>query len=316
MALLCRSWPAEQVKQEMVAALPPAYEELRTKLGARILERNFDGQALYDLILRTAVPGSPPLGRSEAFTSTFGDLLATWPKSSNSRSPVQALDTLIMKIVLENCSVAINEAKKTVFNVIPQASRVPAYDTFYDSSASWIIACGEERRDHAAPRVHGSYVAPGGWLRLALNVDGDNDKSGGQWQSWHKAYHGTGGKSVSSIIQNGLVKPGSVTPEGKHVENLHGKAGAKGGKVPIYLSPSIEYSAHFVYTTSGQKVNKGSAPQFEAAAEAEDLSESLSGLNWQQNLLQVPAVWQRCGSDVAVRLWWSESSLSRARAGR
>jgi hypothetical protein len=87
-------------------------------------------------------------------------------------------------------------------------------------------------------------VAPEGWMRFALKVDGVEKE---EWTNWHKAYHGTAGANVKSIIQNGL----RIHPDQK---GQHGGTGEH-----IYVSPSIEYCSHYVYTDSGdQKIEKDS----------------------------------------------------------
>eukprot|EP01121_Diplochlamys_sp_Union-15-3_P010376 TRINITY_DN2904_c0_g1_i1.p1 TRINITY_DN2904_c0_g1~~TRINITY_DN2904_c0_g1_i1.p1 ORF type:complete len:281 (-),score=49.56 TRINITY_DN2904_c0_g1_i1:10-852(-) len=63
-------------------------------------------------------------------------------------------------------------------------------------------------------------------------------------KNWHVAYHGTDKLNVDSIMEKGLALPGTLV-DGKEIKVLHGSVGAK---CAIFVSPSIEYSSHWVYT--------------------------------------------------------------------
>lgn len=91
-----------------------------------------------------------------------------------------------------------------------------------------------------ASGVHGFHIAPAGWMRFALDTSQFSSVPLAEWSTWHKAYHGTAGANVTSIVRQGL----------KFMPQQHGGAGKKKGKPLIYASPSIEYSAHYVYVSA------------------------------------------------------------------
>lgn len=79
------------------------------------------------------------------------------------------------------------------------------------------------------------YFKPVGWLRFSLRrADFDH------YKDWCVAYHGSQGENVLSILAQGLKCPQSSR------DVRHGQAGGTGST--IYLSPSIEYAAHPVYS--------------------------------------------------------------------
>lgn len=79
------------------------------------------------------------------------------------------------------------------------------------------------------------YHKPTGWLRYALRRE---DFS--MFKNWCVAYHGTKSDSAARILVKGLRAP-------RRPDQLaHGQAGGTGSS--IYLSPSVEYAAHPVYS--------------------------------------------------------------------
>jgi hypothetical protein len=95
------------------------------------------------------------------------------------------------------------------------------------------------------------YFSPSGYRRYSFFPTVDSPAEEEEiMKDWHVAYHGTKGINVDNIVAHGLVPPGS-TVGGVKIKVLHGNAGAKGSK-PIYLSPSIEYSSHWLYTRPEQ----------------------------------------------------------------
>mmetsp|Transcript_85131 Transcript_85131/g.150574 ORF Transcript_85131/g.150574 Transcript_85131/m.150574 type:complete len:459 (-) Transcript_85131:205-1581(-) len=79
------------------------------------------------------------------------------------------------------------------------------------------------------------YFKPVGWLRFSLKC-ADFDRC----KDWCIAYHGSQGENVLSILARGLKCPQ------RSQDVRHGQAGGTGRT--IYLSPSIEYAAHPVYS--------------------------------------------------------------------
>lgn len=119
--------------------------------------------------------------------------------------------------------------------------RAHAFDQIYEGTQVW---CHD--------RNGKPYFAPNGWQRYGF-VSMKNDENFEQFEerikNWHVAYHGTKFLNVESIIEKGLVVPGTKLPNGKEVAIQHGSTGCVGPKEKaIYVSPSIDYSANWVYT--------------------------------------------------------------------
>ena len=83
------------------------------------------------------------------------------------------------------------------------------------------------------------YDPPVGWYRLKLEMH-DEEKA----DHWVYGYHGTKAKFVGSIIRNRLVVPGNKTTEGDLIQI---QSGHIPGMNHIYTSPSLHYSAHYIY---------------------------------------------------------------------
>ncbi|CAF1485876.1 unnamed protein product [Adineta steineri] len=75
------------------------------------------------------------------------------------------------------------------------------------------------------------YFCPKGWRRFGIKVADTQEEFDRRWGKWHIAYHGTAHRNASAILLTGL----KVT-RGCYVD------------VPVvYMSPSINYSAHYRY---------------------------------------------------------------------
>ena len=125
--------------------------------------------------------------------------------------------------------------------------RVPEFDFFYVPS---------KNDDWCEDRNQRPYYNPGGWQRYGIYPDKEDEDPLDQslFNTWHVAYHGTYQRNVSSIIEKGLLPPGTKV-DGVLIKSLHGAAGANGGK-PIYCSPSIEYSSHWLYCQPPEVYNE------------------------------------------------------------
>jgi len=152
--------------------------------------------------------------------------------SSEVRGGQAFANTLVMKILLANSSVVIDGAVAKVFgpDTIPESMRSREEDSFYPHDEHWLIQCGEERmmtydskrfqKGEGVKAIHGYCTAPAGWLRFAIKADHVD------WRTWHKAYYTIAGSNVKRIIEQG------IHPKGKY----------------ICVSPSIEYSSHYLDT--------------------------------------------------------------------
>ncbi|CAF3352593.1 unnamed protein product [Rotaria socialis] len=82
------------------------------------------------------------------------------------------------------------------------------------------------------------YYCPKGWKRYALKVTDNEAEFDQRWSSWHIAYHGTKGTIAAAILESSL----KVSTSGCYLK-----------RPSVYVSPSIEYSAHPRYSSIWQK---------------------------------------------------------------
>ena len=289
------SWTAAQLAVHLTRSLP---EELRAPCLERIISYDVTGADVLKMMRDLSTPGSKPLKEHPTFTRIFdkeweGDGWRQWGHAKMAvRTADQAMTNFLMALLNENASVVVAKAQQRIFEIIDPKFRNYEFDAFYDPEESWCIASGTEARvqaENGGQHVVGFYTAPCGWQRLALEVldDGSKDFKGAEWLGWHKAYHGTRGAVVNSIVTNGLMQPGTIV-NGREIAALHGSAGAKGGKKPIYVSPCLEYRAHHIYTAAHHgDADRDAAKKFEAVdrpADGKDLpsfSEGSTGMTFQ-----------------------------------
>jgi hypothetical protein len=253
------NWSPESLADNLIKGLP---DGLREPCKARIISNGVTGQALLNMIRELSKPGSGKMQDHATFKQIFdsewvaGDAWRHWGGVlTGVRDPKSAMTNFFMKLINENASVVVAKAQKRIFEIIDPRVRAYEFDAYYAVGEAWCIASGQQAlvrsQNGGGQHMVGFYIAPEGWQRLALQVldDGSKNFEGNEWEQWHKAYHGTRGEAVKSIVDNGLMQPGAVVG-GVKVETLHGAAGAKGDKKPIYLSPCLEYSAHHVFTSA------------------------------------------------------------------
>eukprot|EP00931_Biecheleriopsis_adriatica_P086254 TRINITY_DN60965_c0_g1_i1.p1 TRINITY_DN60965_c0_g1~~TRINITY_DN60965_c0_g1_i1.p1 ORF type:complete len:428 (-),score=41.40 TRINITY_DN60965_c0_g1_i1:113-1396(-) len=102
------------------------------------------------------------------------------------------------------------------------------------------------------PRVYDTfsgvpYFRPDGWWQFRIKpwwFGGGAAVPFEEISSWPVAYHGTSCDNLGSILDEGLRKPGEVP----WVRQAHGAAGA-GPDGAIYVTPSLWYASHPVYST-------------------------------------------------------------------
>jgi hypothetical protein len=87
------------------------------------------------------------------------------------------------------------------------------------------------------------YVLCIGWKRYGVKVAEDEKEFDSKWAGWPVAYHGTRGENASKILTSGL----KVSTTGCFYA---------AGDPRVYVSPSIEYSAHPRYALPWKKTNK------------------------------------------------------------
>ena len=236
------------------ASQPPGRDpnHLKSLVHDRCIAEGIGGPELLEIIESNTVPGSS-MEDHPAFHTLFDDTEELFSDAvTASRTAVVFATLIINKLILANASATINKLEQKVFGpgMIPTQNRAREYDSWYPRNKIWCIAAGEAQPidydDHtyggtgSASAVHGCYIAPSGWMRFGLNTlaypGQQSVPKPAVWSTWHKAYHGTAGANVKAIVQSGL----------KFMPSQHGAAGAKGKQI-IYASPSIEYSAHYVY---------------------------------------------------------------------
>jgi hypothetical protein len=257
---------------------PAHSDELKTMVYERCIANSIGGRQMLEIIESNTVPGSS-MEEHESFKALFDGTEELFERAVTSVRGATVFATLIInKLILANASASINQLEQAVFGpgMIPPDHRARQYDAWYPRDKVWCIEAGTpqpiEYDDSKfggtgqASAVHGCYIAPAGWMRFAIDTTKyPSAPKPEEWSTWHKAYHGTAGANVNSIVQNSL----------KFMPSVHGAAGA-GGKQVIYASPSIEYSAHYVYTTKGKAKGKlsFSAGGAGAAVNFEDLAKS------------------------------------------
>ena len=87
------------------------------------------------------------------------------------------------------------------------------------------------------------YFCPSGWMRYGVKVSDTPEQFDAKWGTWHVAYHGTQGENASNILTSGL----RVSTQGCFYET---------GIPRVYVSPSIEYSAHPRYAYPWKRTTK------------------------------------------------------------
>jgi hypothetical protein len=87
-----------------------------------------------------------------------------------------------------------------------------------------------------------SYTHPNGWVRYSLPIDKKVQK---EILNWPVAYHGTDIENIPEICLEGLRVP---TPSKDSPDVEHGQWGADESEPVVYLSPSIEYCGHQLYS--------------------------------------------------------------------
>ena len=80
-------------------------------------------------------------------------------------------------------------------------------------------------------------------MRYGVKVAEDAPEFDSKWGKWHVAYHGTRGQNASNILTSGL----RVSTAGCFYEE---------GTPRVYVSPSIEYSAHPRYAFPWKQAKK------------------------------------------------------------
>lgn len=95
------------------------------------------------------------------------------------------------------------------------------------------------------PLMYGGkpYYCPSGWKRYGVKVSKTPEEFDAKWGNWYLAYHGTAGEHASSILTSGL----RVSTQGCFYEK---------GVARVYVSPSIEYSAHPRYARPWKQISK------------------------------------------------------------
>lgn len=255
---------SEALARELEQVLPLTRVEgeerkLKEEISRRVRKRKVKGSDIIAVLTAAGVPGADAVQDQPLFRQIFGGLELYFEMAVTAQRGAQGTaDTFLKTIFLQRCSAAVDGISRKIFSddLIPERCRLKEFDNFYSTDQLWCIECGAAqnmtynsavcRPGEGVKAVHGCYISPFGWLRIALNTDPVPEEV---WRTWHKAFHGTAGRNVKSIIDSGLVKP---------LEPIHGDAGAEdaeGGA--IYCSPSIEYAAHHVYTDESELQTPG-----------------------------------------------------------
>ncbi|CAJ1398941.1 unnamed protein product [Effrenium voratum] len=235
-----------QVARMFYDELPKVMQEDELLLKRRIQERvermKLDGPQVLKILVDACQPGAKSLDENETFVELFKDTEQLFANAITATRSAQVFaQTMFKKVVLSSC---ICEEDRRVIQAYWDPYRDPAYDSAFLTDELWCIQCGHPQLltydskigcpGEGTKAFHGYQVCPQGWIKLAVKTK----RAPSEWLEWHKAYHGTCLRNVDLILEQGLKIPEKA---------VHGAAGA-GGKMVIYASPCVEYSAHFLYT--------------------------------------------------------------------
>jgi hypothetical protein len=119
-------------------------------------------------------------------------------------------------------------------------------DPRWNKNYVWAHSNRDEGQHWATPIIQGGkpYYCPSGWRRFGVKVAEDEKEFDARWGNWYVAYHGTGGENASKILTSGL----RVSTNGCFYEV---------GVPRVYVSPSIEYSAHPRYAIPWKRTKNG-----------------------------------------------------------
>ena len=119
-------------------------------------------------------------------------------------------------------------------------------DPRFNKRYVWAHEKGPGLEYWAKPLDYGGkpYYCPSGWMRYGVKVAETTADFDAKWGTWHVAYHGTAGQNASNILTSGL----RVSNEGCFYEE---------GVSRVYVSPSIEYSAHPRYARPWKQTKDG-----------------------------------------------------------
>jgi hypothetical protein len=278
------TWNPVQLADMLFTTLPemrnghPHPMLLKEKIKARVLQHKVTGKDVWTMICELNQPGkAETVTHHPTFVKLFEDTGQDFSQAATGvRDHRTYIMTLLKKLGMANTSAAMEGAEKMIFSddIIPAKFRSPSFDCFYPHGEQWMVQCGLTKAVTYSSKIgrpgegrhgrHGCHVSPCGWTRLALQPPKHVD-----WETWHKAYHGTAMMNVKSIQEKGLVMP---------AKSLHGSAGANGKKI-IYASPSIEYSAHYLYTSETKAAaHSDDAASFDELASKISLGEDCPGV--------------------------------------
>lgn len=154
-----------------------------------------------------------------------------------------------MKSVSLYIVVDVNELKKLIDNAIEtkKAARHEArvlygcnlnveanlMDPMWNRVYVWSKSNGplETYWSGSIDRGNKPYYCPSGWKRYGIKVATSAQEFDAKWENWHIAYHGTANANALKILATGL----KVSTDGCFFDE---------GIPRVYVSPSIEYSAH------------------------------------------------------------------------
>eukprot|EP01012_Entosiphon_sulcatum_P008207 TRINITY_DN14375_c0_g1_i1.p1 TRINITY_DN14375_c0_g1~~TRINITY_DN14375_c0_g1_i1.p1 ORF type:complete len:402 (-),score=67.23 TRINITY_DN14375_c0_g1_i1:1138-2343(-) len=206
-------WTADQLAEYISQHITEAQ---RPQVRQQILERNLDGRALAAM-------------DRETWLCIAEDIAKAANVNSRLLTPI--------KMKLDLCQEDIRELTNHIIGL----RRVPQFDFVYNETDKWCLDRGGR-----------PYYNPAGWQRFGFYPDlpgEDALQAEEMLKGWHVAYHGTPALNLQSIVELGLLPPGADTKDinGKKIECVNCGA-SKHGEGQIFVSPSIEYSSHYLYT--------------------------------------------------------------------
>jgi len=229
-------WTAEEVALYTLKHCPEQKEQSIEFIKKLFVDQNYDGKYLKKIAEEERRTGQASAEwRGVVISIQFPLEL---PQVEMKRGVVHPVVTTILDIPMK-----LMDSNSGIWRTLNAfCRRMEKYDAVYS----------EDEGYWCHDRAGRPYFNPGSWRRYGFypRLEDENDEQVEEiLKNWHVGYHGTKFLNVDSIVQFGLVPPGTkIEQNNRCIVNQNGRAGAVGEKIPIYVTPSISYAAHYLYT--------------------------------------------------------------------
>eukprot|EP01084_Bolivina_argentea_P283826 486207_1 len=160
------------------------------------------------------------------------------------------------------------ELLQTAYNIVTKSLQIPLEFLDASNNKCFCNKCHSNRGDakyywRGNPKK--KYALPIGWVRVGLKVNEGKCMINNVWKDWHVAFHGCSKQSVWEIFRSGLhlLKAGDQSIDGNRLGVKSGHIGNSFERYnryiqqmeyfdpkQIFVSPSIRYTSHNVYSPS------------------------------------------------------------------